>query len=125
MLKHTAEGLKVCRGEARIRLGHPVSRPLASKTRRKKASAENVENPTLFENLRKLRLLLARRMGLPPYMIFADSVLMSLTTIKPEKLDELCEIKGIGEHKRDRYGEVFLKVIAGSTPEEAAETFKE
>ncbi|MEW6712426.1 MAG: RecQ family ATP-dependent DNA helicase, partial [Candidatus Riflebacteria bacterium] len=125
MLRHTAEGLKVCRGEARVRLGHPVAKPIAAKTRRKKASAENVENPTLFENLRKLRLLLARRMGLPPYMIFADSVLMSLTTIKPEKLDELCEIKGIGEHKRDRYGEVFLKVIAGSTPEEAAETFKE
>ncbi|NCB38705.1 MAG: ATP-dependent DNA helicase RecQ, partial [Erysipelotrichia bacterium] len=78
---------------------------------------------SLFENLRRLRLLLARKLGIPPYMVFADSVLTSMAVLKPSKIDALREIKGIGDHKRDRYGKVFLAIIAGADPEVVAASF--
>lgn len=124
LLQVTQAGLKVCKGTEPVRLGHPVARSLAKKT--KKAAAADALGATeapLFENLRRLRLLIARQLGLPPYMVFADSVLISLSILKPSEIEALREIKGIGDHKRDRYGQAFLAVIAGADPEKIAETF--
>ncbi|NCB40184.1 MAG: RecQ family ATP-dependent DNA helicase, partial [Erysipelotrichia bacterium] len=67
LLKMTASGLEVCKGNEAVRLGHPVARIQAKKTR--KASATQLPDgpeSSLFENLRRLRLLLARKLGIPP-----------------------------------------------------------
>jgi len=78
---------------------------------------------SLFENLRRLRLLLARKQGIPPYLIFPDSVLTSLSILRPTGLQPLRGIKGIGEVKLSRYGQVFLDVLSGGSPETAADSF--
>ena len=65
----------------------------------------------LFERLRALRLELANKQGYPPYIIMSDRTLRLLATIRPKTLDELSNISGIGEYKRDKYGPAFLKVI--------------
>ncbi|MDD3149126.1 MAG: RecQ family ATP-dependent DNA helicase, partial [Candidatus Riflebacteria bacterium] len=124
LLQVTPSGLEACKGNQPVRLGHPVIKVSARKTR--KTSAETVATgpeATLFESLRRLRLLLARKLGIPPYMVFADSVLTSMSVLKPSDIDVLREIKGIGDHKRDRYGQAFLAVIAGADPEEVAARF--
>ncbi len=123
LLQVTQSGLNACKGLEPVRLGHPVTRVPAKKTRRAAAEALPGSETPLFENLRRLRLLLARKLGIPPYMVFADSVLTSLAVLKPVDLDALRGIKGIGDHKRDRYGRVFLAVIAGTDPETAAGSF--
>ncbi|HPW58553.1 MAG TPA: RecQ family ATP-dependent DNA helicase [Candidatus Rifleibacterium sp.] len=124
LLQVTQSGLGVCKGTEPVRLGSPIVR-LPAKRGRKAAPADSATGPeaTLFENLRRLRLLLARKLSIPPYMVFADSVLTSMAVLKPADLDSLREIKGIGDHKRDRYGPVFLAVIAGTDPETAASEF--
>ncbi len=121
VLQVTPAGLAVCKGTEPVRLGSPVIR-LPSRKGKKAEAPVGPETP-LFESLRRLRLLLARKLSIPPYMVFADSVLTSMAVLKPADLDSMREIKGVGDQKRDRYGNAFLAVIAGADPENIAAQF--
>ena len=70
-----------------------------------------IEDMKLFEALRSLRLTCANEEGFPPYIIFSDKVLHSLATIKPTSLEQFGNILGIGEHKKQKYGERFVALI--------------
>lgn len=70
-----------------------------------------VEDTKLFEALRALRMTCANEEGFPPYIIFSDKVLHSLATIKPTSLEQFGNILGIGEHKKQKYGERFVALI--------------
>ncbi|MBF0543936.1 MAG: ATP-dependent DNA helicase RecQ [Candidatus Riflebacteria bacterium] len=127
LLKITQSGLNLCRGQGTVRLGLPSPR-LPKSGRRQKVSASVGSKPgdtgtPLFEKLRRLRLLFARKLAIPPYMVFPDSVLTSMSLLKPTNLQTLRQIKGIGDQKRDRYGSAFLEIIAGGDPDEVAEKF--
>jgi len=61
--------------------------------------------------LRVLRRGIADKKGIPPYVIFHDSVLVEMSAAKPQTLDDLRGIKGIGEKKLEKYGQLFLDVI--------------
>jgi len=71
----------------------------------------------MFERLRELRLELARAQGVPPYVIFHDTTLQAMAVERPQTRFDLAGIPGVGERKLDRYGEAFLGVLLGSTPE--------
>ena len=97
-----------------------VEKPAKKKGRKSRASqSADVEadlqqmevDKNLFERLRALRLALANKQGYPPYIIMSDRTLRLLATVRPKTLDELSNISGIGEYKRDKYGPAFLKVI--------------
>ena len=70
-----------------------------------------VEDPRLFEALRNLRSTCANEEGFPPYIVFTDKVLHALATIKPTSLEQFGNISGIGEHKKQKYGNRFVEVI--------------
>lgn len=65
----------------------------------------------LFERLRSERLSLARETDVPPYVVFPDTTLIALAKRRPRDFEELLDVPGIGESKRERYGEAFLAVI--------------
>ena len=65
----------------------------------------------LFEKLRQLRRLLAQQNGLPPYMIFNDATLESMTKSYPLNDRQLLEVSGVTEQKLRRYGAHFLDEI--------------
>lgn len=65
----------------------------------------------LFEVLRKTRLQLAHKQGIAPYIIFSDATLEEMSATRPESLEELRSVSGVGEKKLQQYGAVFLKVI--------------
>jgi len=69
------------------------------------------EDPKLFEALRNLRRECADEEGFPPYIVFSDKVLHSLATIKPINLEQFGYISGIGEYKKQKYGERFVALI--------------
>lgn len=69
------------------------------------------EDPKLFEALRSLRHSCADEEGFPPYIIFSDKVLHSLATIKPTTLEQFGFISGIGEYKKQKYGQRFVALI--------------
>ena len=74
-------------------------------------STEGREDPKLFEALRQLRMQCAQEEGFPPYIVFSDKVLHSLATIKPATLEQFGFIAGIGEHKKQKYGQRFVALI--------------
>lgn len=89
----------------------------ASKTRaRKKKSRDIIELSTqdelLFESLRALRAKLAKEQNVPPYVIFHDKTLAEMAATKPETLDHMLKISGIGNEKLARYGQTFLDEIS-------------
>ena len=70
-----------------------------------------IEDPELFEALRSLRMTCAEEEGFPPYIVFSDKVLHALATIKPTSLEQFGSISGIGEYKKQKYGERFINMI--------------
>lgn len=69
------------------------------------------EDRILWEALRAKRRQLAQEQGVPPYVIFHDSTLMSILSARPRTLREMGHIAGIGDSKLERYGEAFLDVV--------------
>ena len=67
----------------------------------------------LWEQLRELRLELARKQEIPPYMIFHDSTLKEMVEARPRSLQEFEQLSGVGKTKLERYGETFLEAIKG------------
>ena len=65
----------------------------------------------LFERLRAVRLEMARQRGVPPYVIFHDATLREMARLRPDSLDALRSVKGIGARKADDLGETFLAAI--------------
>ena len=65
----------------------------------------------LFEKLRKLRIKLAFEQGIPPYIVFPDSTLRDMCQKLPSDMESFRLIKGVGETKAKKYGEIFLKAI--------------
>ena len=70
-----------------------------------------IEDPKLFEALRALRLTCANEEGFPPYIVFSDKVLHTLASIKPTTLEQFGNISGIGDHKKQKYGNRFVALI--------------
>ena len=139
LLRITAAGKALCKDEGVVRLGVPAP-PAAKKKKKSKALAALrarglcggtgialqkeaacglPPDEAIFERLRLLRRLLAAKAGIPPYVIFHDTVLLEMSAAKPAVLSDLRGMKGIGDRKLERYGDIFLAVIAGQTPEEA------
>lgn len=75
----------------------------------------------LFEQLRQLRKELAEKENLPPYIIFSDATLKEMCKFYPETKAEMLEIKGVGEMKFEKYGEVFMNKIISFAPEKKGE----
>ena len=88
-----------------------------SRKTKKSASISRSEVPRsgsggLFEHLRQHRKQLASQLGVPPYIIFPDTVLIDLANIRPKTLGEFGNIKGVGEAKLKKYGLSFLEAIS-------------
>lgn len=65
----------------------------------------------LFMMLKDLRKKTAKKLELPPYVIFQDPSLEAMATSYPITIEELQNIPGVGAGKAKRYGEEFVKLI--------------
>lgn len=69
------------------------------------------EGNKLFILLRELRKEIALREKVPPYIVFTDGSIREMSEYMPETKDEMLSIKGVGEHKFEKYGEEFIDAI--------------
>ncbi len=76
-----------------------------------KSGAACAVDPELYSILKDLRRKEAKKLGLPPYVIFQDPSLEAMATTYPITMEELATIPGVGQGKAKRYGKVFLDVI--------------
>src|SRR5262249_29942041 len=66
------------------------------------------------ERLRAWRLTRAREDGVPPYVVFHDTVLRAIADAQPRSLGDLSQIAGVGPAKLERYGDAVLALLAPS-----------
>jgi len=81
--------------------------------RRSRVEAEAWEgvDRDLFERLRAVRLQIARSRGVPPYVIFHDTTLRDMARVRPQSLEALRTVYGVGTRKAEDLGEAFLAVL--------------
>ena len=65
----------------------------------------------LLVRLKARRLTLAREMNVPPYVIFDDKTLRGIAASAPATREQLLQVRGMGEYKADRYGEIIFEVV--------------
>jgi ATP-dependent DNA helicase RecQ len=115
-LRLTEAARPVLRGEQEVWLRRDAD-PVRRKAQRAERSARAREpfaganDDPLWRALKAKRLELAREQGVPPYVIFHDSTLLEILNQRPQTLDEMGRIGGIGQAKLARYGDAFLQVL--------------
>lgn len=68
-------------------------------------------DPELYAILNDLRKNIAKKLNLPPYVIFQDPSIEAMATTYPINMDELQNITGVGAGKAMRYGKEFIELI--------------
>jgi ATP-dependent DNA helicase RecQ len=76
-----------------------------------KCGSTSAIDPGLFYILKDMRSKVAKKLNLPPYVIFQDPSLEAMATMYPVNLDELQNIVGVGAGKAKRYGKEFVDFI--------------
>jgi len=90
-----------------------VAKPKSREKRIRSERAGEIEcDEMLFERLRELRLELAVKEGVPPYMIFGDVALREMARDCPATLAAFGLISGVGEKKKSKFGKLFISEIA-------------
>ncbi|WP_206857888.1 DNA helicase RecQ [Candidatus Enterococcus mangumiae] len=101
VLKVSELGVQVLMGKVTVHKKEP----------KKVQQLSDDEADGLFEVLRQLRTDLASEAGVPPYVVFSDATLKDMSRNRPSDRLALLQIKGVGQSKLDKYGEVFLQTI--------------
>lgn len=112
----TADGRQALSGHQRIVQQKVVSAepvpelPKRQQKRRAGAIDEDALRP-LFDTLRAVRLELAKDEHIPPFVIFSDATLWDMAALKPDSLEAMSDIKGVGSFKLHKYGRQFVSAI--------------
>ena len=74
-------------------------------------NATSVVDVALMRMLKDLRKSNAKKLGVPPFVIFQDPSLEDMALKYPITIEELYNIHGVGEGKAKRYGKDFIALI--------------
>jgi len=66
----------------------------------------------LMSMLRELRKKVAKKLGVPPFVVFQDPSLEDMALKYPISQSELVNIHGVGEGKAKKYGKEFVELIS-------------
>src|SRR5690606_30286429 len=66
----------------------------------------------LMAYLKDLRKKVAKKLELPPFVIFQDPSLEDMALKYPITIEELSNVHGVGEGKAKKYGKEFVELIA-------------
>lgn len=112
VLRLSTAAIDVLKGKEKVMLAFPAVETNVVASPRKKDKSKFLEKDnSLFEVLRVLRRQIADQENKPPFMIFSDNTLHEMASIKPNSLDELLQVSGVGQHKLSHYGLRFLKAL--------------
>ena len=107
----TAKAPEVLFRGGRVQL--PVKRPEETEApRRDLPGAISEPDEALFAELKQVRFRLARKAGVPAYVVFSNATLADMSARRPRSFGELLEVNGVGRKKAEKYGDAFLEAIA-------------
>ncbi|MBT6120239.1 DNA helicase RecQ [bacterium] len=87
----------------------------SKKSNTKPPSFVSDDNYKLYMELKSLRLALANKQNVPPYVIFHDKTLMEMAKAHPKTDSSFLELNGVGPQKLAKYGKDFLSKITEMT----------
>ena len=76
------------------------------------SKSTGVSDEVLMGMLRDLRKKVAKKVGVPPFVVFQDPSLEDMALKYPISKEELINIHGVGEGKAKKYGAAFLELIS-------------
>jgi ATP-dependent DNA helicase RecQ len=111
----TESGRELLRGKMAPVLMKPLAgakkKEIAQKGRQKKEKEWAEVDQELFQVLRRKRGELARKQGVPAFVIFGDRSLRDMAMIKPATREAFAAIYGVGDRKLRAYAEAFIETI--------------
>jgi len=123
-LTDTARG--VLKGETEVMLREEAagSRIRASRTRSRRGDIAprslgqgETGDPALVGALRAWRSEVARKRGVPAYVVLHDTTIDGIATSRPTTLAKLRGISGIGDKKLEHYGDELIALVQASRAE--------
>jgi ATP-dependent DNA helicase RecQ len=121
-LKLTDSARGVLKGETEVMLREevPGSRIRTSRTKSRRGDLsspatgeDETGDPTLLSALRAWRSQVARQRGVPAYVVLHDSTIDGIAASRPQTLDQLRGIPGIGDKKLEHYGQELIALVKG------------
>jgi len=116
-LRMTEAARPILKGKQSITLRRDVL--VSSKRRPAVQALVSEEDAPLLSALKAKRRALAEAMRAPAYVVFPDRTLIEMAEKRPQTLDDMANVSGVGAKKLERYGKAFLTVITGEAPLES------
>ncbi|MGJ4952863.1 DNA helicase RecQ [Bradyrhizobium sp. HKCCYLS20291] len=118
-LKFTDTSRAVLKGEIPVMLREQTAgaaRAIRSKSRRGELVARPAAagDANLLASLRAWRSEIARKRGVPAYVVLHDATIDGIASARPATLGQLRDIPGIGDKKLEHYGDELLALIAAA-----------
>ena len=110
-LRMTEAARPILKGEQAIALRRDAMTSVARKPAVRAMVSE--EDAPLLSALKAKRRALAEAQKVPAYVIFPDRTLVEMAEKRPQSLDDMARIGGVGAKKLERYGRTFLEVVTG------------
>ncbi|MBI3056469.1 MAG: DNA helicase RecQ [Betaproteobacteria bacterium] len=115
-LKLSAASREVLTGGQRVEMRRVVPRRRPTPVSRTAAVGHLPPGAAnLLERLKAWRLAEARTQSVPAFVILHDSTLMEIARTRPQNLDALASVGGIGARKLERYGAALLDLLGAQT----------
>ena len=117
-LRITEVGRILLRGRSTFEYRRPAQVPRTRKVR--DVTEASLRTPlsnadqALLDQLKVLRLQLAKERGVPAYVIFSDRSLEEMAQCRPTTRDAFTEINGVGAVKLRDFADIFLAEIVGT-----------
>lgn len=111
-LRLTPAGEDVLKGKAGLQIREITVSKRDARRQRTSVLAQDADIDTdLLAALKTLRKELAAARKVPAYVVFSDATLIDMCRLRPETLDDMGLVKGVGPKKLEEYGAAFLAVL--------------
>ncbi|MBU1087704.1 MAG: ATP-dependent DNA helicase [Candidatus Omnitrophica bacterium] len=111
----TAKGEQLLDGELAPVLAKPLVQQKKKQVEQQSKAIRQQEwlgvDEGLFQKLRQIRAEIARKKGVPAYIVFGDKTLKDMAAKKPSNIDDFADIYGVGDRKLKIYAKAFIDVI--------------
>ena len=111
----TETGQDILKGKGTFQMRKDILQPKGQSGAKKSAAAADIElgeaDQELLMSLKGLRREMAAALNVPAYVIFPDRTLMELAAVRPQSLDEMSGVHGVGAVKLEKYGGKFIETI--------------
>ena len=113
VIRLTPAAWPVLRGEEKVYFTERVTPQQAPSTPvgTRKGKAAAAPDDGLYDALRALRLDVAKKEGVPAYIVFTNAALADMALRRPRTMDEFLKVSGVGTFKARQYGDTFLDAI--------------